>query len=514
MSEAPFRLIPGQLRLSELRQLLESRRPVMLDPASHAQIDASAAVVQAVLDRHQTAYGVNTGFGSLAHTRIADHQVTDLQRRLVVSHAAGTGPMLADEAVHLIMLLKINALARGFSGIRRTVIDALAALLNAHVYPRIPAKGSVGASGDLAPLAHMSATLLGLGEVSYRGKVLPAVDGLKIAGLAPIQLAAKEGLALLNGTQASTALACLGLFAADDVFAAALTAGAMSTDACLGSDAPFDPRIHAVRGQLGQIEVAKTLMAMMAGSPLRASHVNCDRVQDPYSLRCQPQVMGAVLDMLRHAALVIGREVNAVSDNPLVFAGADGRDGDIVSGGNFHAEPVAMAADVIAIAVAEIGALSERRTALLTDARMSNLPAFLVPEPGLNSGFMIAHVTAAALASENKSLAHPSSVDSLPTSANQEDHVSMATYGARRLGDMTDNSAGIVAIELLAAAQGIDLRRPVETSPTLRKVMAVLRKHVAFWDEDREMAPDIEAAKRLIRTPIFHESAPLHVIED
>ncbi|HVI91620.1 MAG TPA: histidine ammonia-lyase [Dongiaceae bacterium] len=508
MPETTFRLIPGQLKLAELRELLHSRRKIEIDPSAHAAIDASAAVVQAVLDRKQTAYGVNTGFGSLAHTRIPDAQVADLQRRLVVSHAAGTGPLLADEAVHLILLLKINALARGFSGIRRPVIDALVALLNAEVYPCIPSKGSVGASGDLAPLAHMSATLLGLGEVRHQGKVLPAKEGLKLAGLKPVELAAKEGLALLNGTQASTALACLGVFAADDVFAAAMVAGAMSTDACLGSDAPFDPRIHDVRGQLGQIEVAACLKQLMAGSPLRASHVNCDRVQDPYSLRCQPQVMGAVLDMLRHAAQVIGREVNAVSDNPLVFSDNN----DIISGGNFHAEPVAMAADVIAIAVAEIGALSERRVALLTDARMSNLPAFLVPEPGLNSGFMIAHVTAAALASENKSLAHPSSVDSLPTSANQEDHVSMATYGARRLGDMADNTAGIVAIEILAAAQGIDLRRPVETSAKLKTVMAALRRDVAFWDEDREMAPDIEAAKRLIKTPVFHAIMPVSAI--
>ncbi|HWT98918.1 MAG TPA: histidine ammonia-lyase [Terriglobales bacterium] len=508
MPETAFRLIPGQLKLADVRELLHSRRKIELDPASHAAIDASAAVVQAVLDRKQTAYGVNTGFGSLAHTRIPDAQVADLQRRLVVSHAAGTGALLSDEVVHLILLLKINALARGFSGIRRPVIEALVSLLNAQVYPCIPAKGSVGASGDLAPLAHMSAALLGLGDVRHQGKVLSAKEGLKLAGLKPVELAAKEGLALLNGTQASTALAAIGLFAADDVFAAAMVAGAMSTDACLGSDAPFDPRIHEVRGQLGQIEVAACLKGLMAGSPLRASHVDCDRVQDPYSLRCQPQVMGAVIDMLRHAAQVIGREVNAVSDNPLVFSD----NSDIISGGNFHAEPVAMAADVIAIAVAEIGALSERRVALLTDARMSNLPAFLVPEPGLNSGFMIAHVTAAALASENKGLSHPSSVDSLPTSANQEDHVSMATYGARRLGDMADNTAGIVAIEILAAAQGIDLRRPVETSAKLKTVMTALRKDVAFWDEDREMAPDIEAAKRLIKTPVFHAIMPVSAI--
>jgi histidine ammonia-lyase len=465
-------------------------------------------VVQAVIDRGETAYGINTGFGALARTHIKDDQLTELQRRLVLSHAAGTGEPLSDSIVRAVLILKINGLARGFSGIRRGVIEALVALLNAEVYPRIPAKGSVGASGDLAPLAHMSATLLGIGEVSHKGKVLSAVEGLKIAGLKPIDLAAKEGLALLNGTQVSTALAATGLFAADDLLRAGLIAGAMSTDAALGSDAPFDPRIHAVRGQLGQIDAARALMALMEGSALRASHIDCDRVQDPYSLRCQPQVMGAALDQLRHAANIIERECNAVSDNPLVFADQ----GDIVSGGNFHAEPVALAADGIALAIAEIGAISERRTALLTDARMSNLPAFLSPDPGLNSGFMIAHVTAAALAAENKMLAHPASVDSLPTSANQEDHVSMATHGARRLHDMADNTAAIVGIELLAAAQGIELRKPVATSPRLQQVLKLLREDTAFWDQDRLMAPEIEAAKRLVRNPALREIVALSAI--
>jgi histidine ammonia-lyase len=334
------------------------------------------------------------------------------------------------------------------------------------------------------------------------------VEGLRIAGLKPIDLAAKEGLALLNGTQVSTALAATALFAADDLLRAGLVAGAMSTDAALGSDAPFDPRIHAVRGQLGQLDAARALMALMEGSALRASHVNCDRVQDPYSLRCQPQVMGAALDQLRHAANIIERECNAVSDNPLVFADQ----GDIVSGGNFHAEPVALAADGIALAIAEIGAISERRVALLTDARMSNLPAFLAPDPGLNSGFMIAHVTAAALASENKLLAHPASVDSLPTSANQEDHVSMATHGARRLHDMAENTAAILGIEMLAAAQGIELRKPIATSPRLQRVVALLREGAAFWDHDRLMAPDIEAAKRLVRNPALQEIVGLSAL--
>jgi histidine ammonia-lyase len=509
MAEAPFVLKPGKLSLGELRALAKSDRKVELDPASHAVIDRSAATVQSILDRHQVAYGINTGFGSLAHTRIPDDQVAELQRRLVLSHAAGTGPLLDDGIVRLILILKVNALARGFSGIRRSVIDALVKLLNAGVHPLIPSKGSVGASGDLAPLAHLSAVLMGVGSVRHDGRVLTAVEGLGIAGLQPITLAAKEGLALLNGTQVSTALAAAGLFAAEDVYLAGLVAGAMTTDACLGSDAPFDPRIHEVRGQPGQIDAAKVLKDLMADSPLRASHLECGRVQDPYSLRCQPQVMGAVLDTLRHAAAVIGREANAVSDNPLVFSDK----GDVISGGNFHAEPVAIAADTMAIAIAEIGALSERRIALLTDSRMSSLPAFLVPEPGLNSGFMIAQVTAAALASENKQMAHPSSVDSLPTSANQEDHVSMATHAARRTIDMADNTVGIVAIELLAAAQGIDLRKPIATSPKLADAMTALRSRVAFWDQDREMAPDIAEAKALISTSLFRDLVPLRVAQ-
>ncbi len=491
---AAFQLRPGKLTLTDLRALYDSERPIRLDRRCWAAVARSADAVQAVIREKRTVYGVNTGFGSLARTRIADDQVAELQRRLVLSHAAGTGPLLDDRLVRLIMILKINGLALGYSGVRRKVIEALARLVNAGVHPCVPAKGSVGASGDLAPLAHLTGVLLGIGTVRRRGRILPAVQGLKAAGLAPMDLAAKEGLALLNGTQVSTALAAAGLFAAEDVFGAALVAGALSVDAAAGSDTPFDPRIHAVRGQPGQIEAAKLLKSLLRGSEIRKSHIDCDRVQDPYSLRCQPQVMGAALDVLRFAAGVVEREANAVSDNPLVFA----REGEILSGGNFHAEPVAMAADAVAIALAEIGALSERRIAMLTDAKMSGLPAFLVPEPGLNSGFMIAHVTAAALASENKGLAHPASVDSLPTSANQEDHVSMATYAARRLRDLADNAAGIVAIELLAAAQGVDLRRPLRTSPRLQAALALLRRRVRFRRDDREMAPDITAATALV----------------
>jgi histidine ammonia-lyase len=497
MSNEVFRLRPGKLTLGDLERLLDDRRRIEIDPSAWGPVEASAAVVRRIVEEGRTAYGVNTGFGSLAKTRIPAEAVTELQRRLVLSHAAGTGPLLEDRLVRGIMIAKINGLTRGASGVRRGTVEALAALVNAEVYPCIPAKGSVGASGDLAPLAHMSAALMGEGEVRIEGRIRPARDGLARAGLKPLDLAAKEGLALLNGTQVSAVLAAAGLFAASQVFAAALVTGAMSVDAAAGSDAPFDPRIHQLRGQPGQIEVAAALAKLMAGSEIRRSHIEGDdRVQDPYSLRCQPQVMGAVLDQLRYAAGVIGREINAVSDNPLVFADT----GEILSGGNFHAEPVALAADATAVAIAEIGALAERRIALLTDQHMGGLPPFLVADPGLNSGFMIAHVTAAALASENKSLAHPASVDSLPTSANQEDHVSMATFAARRLQEMADNTAGIVAIELLAAAQGIDLRAPLKSSPALESVKATLRQSVASWDQDRAMYPDIAAAKALVQS--------------
>jgi histidine ammonia-lyase len=500
-----FTIKPGTLTLADLRRLHETAPPVALDPACWPAVAASAEIVSAVIREHRTVYGINTGFGSLARTRIADDQVTELQRRLVLSHAAGVGPLLDDGIVRLMLVLKVNSLALGFSGVRQPVLEAMVKLINAGAYPCVPSKGSVGASGDLAPLAHMTGALMGIGQIRVKGRTMPAVEGLKTAGLTPIDLAAKEGLALLNGTQTSTALGLAGLFAAENVFAAALAAGAMSVDAAAGSDAPFDPRIHKVRGQVGQIEVAKTLLELMEDSEIRRSHIDCDRVQDPYSLRCQPQVMGAALDLLRHSAGVLTREANAVSDNPLVFA----KEGEVISGGNFHAEPVAMAADVIAIALAEIGALSERRIAMLTDAKFSALPAFLVPEPGLNSGFMLAHVTAAALASENKSLAHPASVDSLPTSANQEDHVSMATYAARRLGEMAENSGAIAAIELLAAAQGIDLRRPLKTSPRLQKIHGAIRGRAAFWDQDREMAPDIAAVADLVRSGDIRRMMPL-----
>ena len=496
-----FQLIPGNLQIDTLHDFWREAKPVTLDPSAWQKVAAAAETVAAVTRENRQVYGVTTGFGSLARTAIPADQVVELQRRLVVSHSAGVGEPLSDRVVRLTLLLKVNALARGHSGIRRQVIERLLELLNADALPVVPSQGSVGASGDLAPLAHLSAPLIGLGEVVLEGERMSAGQALGRLNLEPIELAAKEGLALLNGTQVSTALALDGLFAGLDLFAAALTAGAMSLDAALGSDVPFDERIHALRGQPGQILVAERLRHLLEGSEIRDSHLECDRVQDPYSLRCQPQVMGAALDVLSSAADTLAREANAVSDNPLVFPD----EGDILSGGNFHAEPVAMAADMIAIALAEVGALAERRIALLTDATMSGLPAFLVAEPGLNSGFMIAHVTAAALASENKGLAHPASVDSLPTSANQEDHVSMAAHGARRLRQMADNAGRIAAIELLAGAQGIDLRRPLKTSPVLQQALDEIRKGVAFLDRDRPFAPDIEAAFRLIESGWFLE---------
>ncbi|MES0872841.1 histidine ammonia-lyase [Sinimarinibacterium thermocellulolyticum] len=497
---AEWHLRPGHLTLSELRHLVGGGVRLSIEPSYWPAVEASAATVAAVVARGAPAYGINTGFGRLAKVHIPDHQLDRLQINLVRSHAVGVGDCLDDATVRLVLALKAASLARGASGVRRTLIEGLLALYNAGVLPCIPAQGSVGASGDLAPLAHLTLALLGEGEVRVDGRRLPAAEGLARAGLAPLSLAPKEGLALLNGTQVSTALAIRALFEAEDVFAAATVVGAMSVDAARGSDAPFDARIQALRGQPGQIDVAGVYRRLLEGSEIRASHrVNDERVQDPYSLRCQPQVMGACLDLIRNAARTLLIEANAVTDNPLVLA----ESAEVLSGGNFHAEPVALAADTLALAVAEIGALSERRIALLIDATLSGLPPFLVRDAGLNSGFMLAHVTAAALASENKSLAHPASVDSLPTSANQEDHVSMATYAARRLLPMCVNTRRIVAIELLAAAQGIDLHAPLQTSEPLQAVHLALREQVGALGEDRVLATDIAAADALLATEVL-----------
>ncbi|QCD01052.1 histidine ammonia-lyase [Citrobacter portucalensis] len=488
-------LTPGQLSFTQLREIWQQPVKLNLDAGAIDAINTSVACVNNIVAEGRTAYGINTGFGLLAQTRIATEDLQNLQRSLVLSHAAGVGEALDDAMVRLIMVLKINSLARGFSGIRLSVIEALIALVNAEVYPLIPAKGSVGASGDLAPLAHMSLTLLGEGKARWQGEWLPATDALKKAGLEPITLEAKEGLALLNGTQASTAFALRGLIEAQELFASATVCGALTTEAVLGSRRPFDARIHAARGQRGQIDAATLYRHVLTdSSALSQSHHNCEKVQDPYSLRCQPQVMGACLTQMRQVMDVLLVEANAVSDNPLVFA----EEGDVISGGNFHAEPVAMAADNLALAIAEIGSLSERRIALMMDKHMSQLPPFLVKNGGVNSGFMIAQVTAAALASENKALAHPHSVDSLPTSANQEDHVSMAPAAGRRLWEMAANTRGVIAVEWLAACQGIDLREGLTSSPLLEQARQALREQVAHYTQDRFFAPDIECATELL----------------
>jgi len=491
---------PGKLTLGQLRNIAKQPVTVSLAESCKAGILASVQTVRTLIDQGRVIYGINTGFGLLAHTVIPDAELEHLQRSIVLSHAAGVGSFMQESTVRLMLILKINSLARGYSGIRLEVIEALVRLVNAGVYPCVPRKGSVGASGDLAPLAHMSTVLLGEGEAFFQGRRISGREGLQCAGLSPVILGPKEGLALLNGTQASTAFALEGLFAAEELFAAAVVSGSLCVEAALGSRKPFDPLIQEVRGHQTQIDVAAVYRRLLAHSEIEISHKNCEAVQDPYSLRCQPQVMGACLTQIRNAATVIATEANAVSDNPLVFA----KENDIISGGNFHGEPIAMAADNLALAIAEIGALSERRMALLIDSHMSKLPPFLVEKGGLNSGFMIAQVTAAALASENKSLAHPASVDSLPTSANQEDHVSMATFAARRLLDMAENTAGVLAIELLAACQGLDFRAPLKSSPLLESAKAQVRSVVPFYDQDRYFAPDIQKAQALIQEGAFN----------
>lgn len=492
-------LKPGELTFDDLHKLLDETTTIELYDKAIPAIKAAEEVINNVLAKDKIVYGVNTGFGLLANTRIKSDELETLQRSIVLSHAAGTGDLLSDHIVRLILVLKINSLARGFSGVRLETINALIKLVNANIYPCIPAKGSVGASGDLAPLAHMSAVLLGVGHARFQGKIITAEDALNKIQLKPLTLAPKEGLALLNGTQVSTALAIASLFATENIFTAALCAGALSVEAMRGSIIPFDERIHRIRGHEGQSKVAAYLRCLLGESEIRVSHKNCDKVQDPYSVRCQPQVMGACLTQLLYASTILLTEANAVSDNPLVFA----ESGDVLSGGNFHAEPIAFAADAMAIAIAEMGALSERRTALLVDPHFSGLPAFLVNNPGVNSGFMLAQVTAAALVSENKCKAFPSSVDSIPTSANQEDHVSMATYGARRLIGMSENAACIIGIELLAACQGIDLLRPLQTSAQLEKIHRLIRERVAYYDKDRFFAPDIAAINEMVMTGQF-----------
>lgn len=490
-SAAALRLSPGEVRLSELRALQQGGMQLSLHAQALERMRQSLAHVQRIVDEDEVVYGINTGFGKLASTRIAHERLAELQRNLVLSHSVGVGDALPDNVVRLVLATKAISLARGHSGARPALAQALLALFNADILPVIPAKGSAGASGDLAPLAHLACVLIGEGQAKVQGRIVGGREAMAHMGLAPFVLAPKEGLALLNGTQVSTALALSGLFQAESVWAAGLLAGCLTLEAVKGSVKPFDARIHEARGQPGQIDVAAALRELLHGSAIDTSHPHCGRVQDPYSIRCIPQVMGACLDNLRHAARVLAIEANAASDNPLVFDS-----GEVISGGNFHAEPVAFAADIIALAVAETGAMSERRMALLLDTGLSGLPAFLVADSGVNSGFMIAQVTAAALAAENQCLAHPSSVTSLPTSANQEDHVSMATYGARRLGEMAHNTAVIVGVEAMAALQGMDFDRRLKSSALLEAQYAQIRSQVPFLAQDRALAQDMETMRR------------------
>lgn len=484
-------LTPGGVTLSQLREVWAGA-PVALADEAWSAIDASAAAVDAIVAGGRTVYGINTGFGLLAQTRIPGERLAELQRNLILSHSAGLGEPLPAQIVRLMMALKVIGLARGHSGVRRAIVERLLALIEADALPVIPSQGSVGASGDLAPLAHMAAALIGEGRIVLAGETLPADDVLARLGVKPLILGPKEGLALINGTQASTAIALDVLFTAERVFASALVAGALSTDALKGTDVAFDPRIHAARGQPGQIAVAAALRDLLAGSAIRDSHAGCEKVQDPYSFRCQPQVMGAALDLIRNSARTLEIEANAVSDNPLLFGE------EALSGGNFHAQPVAFAADILALALCEIGSIAERRIAVLVDPKMSGLPPFLIADSGVNSGFMIAHVTAAALVSENKSLAYPASVDTIPTSAGQEDHVSMATHGALKARRVARNAAGVIGIELLAGAQGVDLLAPLQSSPALLQAVATIRTSVPFHASDRYLADDMEWAKATV----------------
>ncbi len=487
-------LRPGGATLAEWRAIYFGA-DIELDPACIPLVTASAAALQRIVAKGAPAYGVNTGFGKLASVRISTDDLAALQRNIVLSHAAGVGDPSPEPVARLMVALKLAALAQGASGVSPATIALLETLLAKRLTPVIPSQGSVGASGDLAPLAHMAATLIGVGAIDAGGARIPAEKALADAGLSLLTLGPKEGLALLNGTQFSTANALAGLFEAERTFQTALITGALSTEAAKGSDTPFDHRIQVLRRQPGQIETGGALRALMTGSRIRASHLkDDDRVQDPYCLRCQPQVMGAVLDLLRQAATTLGYEANGVSDNPVIFAETD----EALSGGNFHAEPVAFAADMIAMALCEIGSLAERRIAMLVDPAMSGLPAFLTPRPGLNSGFMISQVTAAALVAENRQMAFPASVDSIPTSANQEDHVSMAAHGARRLMAMAKNVQCIVGIELLTAAQGCDFHHPLTSSAALEAVREALRARVPHLDEDRYFHPDLIAAQNLV----------------
>jgi len=487
------KLDPTSIDVGTLRRLWQGEA-ASLDDVSMTRVAISAEAVKRIVAGGETVYGVNTGFGLLANTRIPGERLAELQTNLILSHSAGLGDPLPRHVTRLMIVLKLLGLGRGHSGVRTLVIDALQRLLDADAMPVIPSQGSVGASGDLAPLAHLISALMGYGRIDAAGEILPAGDALSKIGLQPLQLGPKEGLALINGTQASTAIALDALFQGERVFAAAVAAGALSVDALKGSAKPFDPRVSELRGQPGQIRVAAAIHDLLQGSEILVSHVKCSRVQDPYSFRCQPQVMGAALDLLENAARTLTIEAGAVTDNPIVFADED----TALSGGNFHAQPVAFAADIIAMALCEVGSISERRVSVLVDPKMSGLPAFLTQDSGVNSGLMIPQVTAAALVSENKSLAFPASVDSIPTSAGQEDHVSMAPIAARKAGQIARNAAGVIAVELMAAAEGIDYHAPIKTSPKLQEVHAAIRRLSPHFTADRYWADEMSALQESV----------------
>ncbi len=491
--------------LADLRNIWTNAVQINVDDHMLQGVIRSRQIIEKVAASDATVYGVNTGFGLLANVKIPKSELDTLQRNLVISHATGIGKPIDTSTTRLIMALKAMSLSQGVSGIHPNTLKLLLDMINHEIYPIIPEKGSVGASGDLAPLAHLSAAMIGLSEVIYQGRQMSAMEALDQAGLKPIKLGPKEGLALLNGTQVSCGLALKGLFLAENCFNAAILAGALSIDAAKGSLAPFDERIHQARRQTGQIQVARTIRGLLKDSEIVHSHEDCDRVQDPYCLRCQPQVMGAVLDSINYVAEKLLIEANAATDNPLVFADQNNGLGDVLSGGNFHAEPVALVADFLGIAVTDMVNMSERRMAMLIDPSLSRLPAFLVPDSGVNSGFMIAHVTAAALASENKTYAHPASVDTIPTSANQEDHVSMATFAARKLTDIAENSAAVIGIEMMGACQSIDFHEGLKTSAVLYSVYQQVRKDVPFLEKDRLLSPDINHMQQLVLSGQLNE---------
>ncbi|WP_315926938.1 histidine ammonia-lyase [Mesorhizobium sp. SP-1A] len=505
-------LTPGQVTLADLERVWREGLAVRLAESARAGIANSAAAIDAAANGDVPVYGVNTGFGKLASIKIKAEDTATLQRNLILSHCCGVGENVEEGTVRLILALKLLSLGRGASGTRPEVVKLIEDMLARGVLPVIPSQGSVGASGDLAPLAHMAAAMLGEGRATYQGREMASAEALAAAGLKPVVLAAKEGLALINGTQVSTAFALAGLFDAFRSARNALVSSSLSTDAIMGSTAPFLDEIHQLRGHRGQILAARVIRELMDGSEIRESHrVGDARVQDPYCIRCQPQVTGACIDLLTQAGRTLEIEANAATDNPLVLI----ESGQIVSGGNFHAEPVAFAADQIALAIAEIGAISQRRIALMVDPALSHdLPPFLTPDPGLNSGLMIAEVTSAALMSENKHLATPCSTDSTPTSANQEDHVSMAAHGARRLKRMNANLAHIIGIEVLCAAAGVEFRGPLKTSTPLQAVIARLRKSVTALDQDRYMAPDLAEVAELVRTGALLEALPDNLLAE